>query len=141
MEKSPRLFIDSNVIVSCVRSQTGASYLVLHEHSLRCHTSNECQKETEETSTKHSLNPVLVKRAISKLTVINLKLSDEEILRRFGKYVIDLDDAHVIAGSKQVRAKFLLTHNLKHFQIDKIKRNLNIEVITPGRFVQSLRNS
>ncbi|MBI2008331.1 PIN domain-containing protein [Candidatus Amesbacteria bacterium] len=141
MEKSPRLFVDSNVIVSCVRSQTGASYIVLHELSFRCHTSNECQKEIQEISTKQLLNPALVKRTISKLTVVNLKLSDAEILRRFGKYVTDLDDAHVIAGAKQVRAKFLLTHNLKHFQIDKIKKNLNIEVITPGRFVQSLRNS
>ncbi len=54
--------------------------------------------------------------------------------------VIDPNDAHILAGSKTAKAKFLVSYNIKHFMVDKIAEELKIVVLTPAKFLQYLRS-
>lgn len=54
-------------------------------------------------------------------------------------FVLDTNDAHIVAGAVEGNASFLLTYNLKDFHKDKIGSELGIVCLSPGDFLQYLR--
>lgn len=75
-----------------------------------------------------------------KLKIVQIRKKSKHLKKTFGDYVIDLNDAHIIAGANKAKVRFLISYNTKHFQIDKIKQNFNIIVTTPANFLQYLRS-
>lgn len=73
-----------------------------------------------------------------KVTILLESLS--EIKESFKQYVLDENDAHILAGAKTAKADFLISYNVKDFKIDKIKKDLGILTLTPGNFLQYLRS-
>jgi putative PIN family toxin of toxin-antitoxin system len=131
-----RVFVDSDVVISALISKNGAAHLLI------CETTGIVRVVSDLSITEIG---VVVKR---------MKLSEkdmEKLLERFevvaalGKskckeMVHDVNDAHVVAGAFAGKVDFLVTYNLKDYDIEKIKRGGNILVMTPGKFLQYLRS-
>jgi len=94
-------------------------------------------KELEEVVNRLNLDLQKLKNLIKdRFNVIKLGQTEE----RIQDYTIDPDDAHILSGSKKAKAKFLISHNIRHFKVDKIAEDLNLVVITPAKFLQYLRS-
>lgn len=136
-----KVFIDSDVIISSLLSQTGASNVIVNNTDLNAFISHFSHEELSRTAgklgvDKHKLGKLLKDR----LRTIKVNLDKEEILDKFGKYTYDIEDAHIVAGSKAAKVKFLVTFNIKDYKLAKIQQELGIRVITPGALLQYLRS-
>ena len=136
-----KLFVDSDVILSSVLSSKGAAYFLLNEVGLEFAISNVSLLEIERGIIKLSLGKNQLRRLVkNRLKLIELKDSTKRIKKMFKNYVFDEDDAHVVAGAKRIKAKVILTYNLKHFNKQKINEDLGIVVLTPAQYLQYLRS-
>ena len=136
-----KIFVDSDVVISSLISSKGAAFFLLHQTGLDFYISNISLSELEIVVERLKLNRrklhVLVK---DKLYLLKLQASVGELREKYNEYVSDPHDAHIISGARSGKVKFLITYNIKHFRIDKIKRDFNIIVTTPGNFLQYLRS-
>ena len=81
-----------------------------------------------------------LKNLESRINIINLDTGIDNIRNLFKEYVYDADDTHIVMGAKESKSKFLLTYNMKDYNIDLIKKDFNIIVLKPGMFIQYLRS-
>ena len=136
-----RIFVDSDVIISSLLSQSGAAHFLLSLTSLELFISSLSKKELEVAVVRLGMrNKSLAKLINNSLEVIVLLESLPEIKKTFKDYVSDRNDAHIVAGAKSAKADFLITYNVKDFKIEKIKQDLGIITLTPGNFLQYLRS-
>lgn len=136
-----KVFVDSDVIISSLISSKGAAYLLLNKSKLELYISNKSIEELEKSSSRLGINNDLLKNLIKKrFQMIKLKQRDTEIQIGFKEYVLDQNDAHIIAGAKKAKVKFLITYNIKHFNLNKIQKNFNLIVTTPAKLLQYLRS-
>lgn len=142
MKSDLRVFIDSDIVISSLISSTGAAYLLANQTKVRKFVSDISVKELKLVVARLKLKPEKLTLLIkNNLTVVKLKSSLSLIKTNYGKYAIDINDSHIVAGAKEAKASFLVTYNLKHFQKDLIKKDLGIIIMRPGEFLQFLRNS
>lgn len=133
------VFLDSDVIISSLISSKGAAHFLIHNESevdyyISTASKTELEKVVEELGLSQER---LTELFDQKLGIIPLK---EAEINNYGDFVTDIYDAHIIAGATACKAQFLITYNLKHYKMDKIKANLNIRVLTPALFLQYLRS-
>lgn len=141
MKSAPVIFVDSDVIISSLISSSGAAYLLLNTAKLDFFISDISYKELKIVAERlklslKDLNDLITRR----LNIVRLKLNLKKIKTKYGVYAIDINDAHVVAGAVGSQANFLVSYNLKHFRLDKIKADLNIIVLPPALFLQYLRS-
>lgn len=137
-----KIFIDSDVVISSLVSETGASYYLLNQtRDLKLTLSNYSDKELRKVCTKLNIDKILVSQLIkNRFKLIKLEKTTQEIKTEFKDYTIDPNDTHIVAGAKLAQARFLITYNLKDFRVDKIKKDLGIHVTTPAKLLQYLRS-
>ena len=136
-----RVFVDSDVIISSLISQKGASFLLLSKKDQNYYISDFSKKELTIVSERLKIDKDELSFTIkNKLKIVTIKDDLDNIKARFGQHTRDPNDAHVVAGSVKAKAQFLLTYNLKDYKIDKIKKDFGIIVITPAKFLQYLRS-
>lgn len=137
-----RAFIDSDVIIASLISQTGASHLLYNNTSqITLYISNVSHKELEKVVGRLNLDlHKLAARIQSTLHVIQLAQTIAEIKKAYQDYVTDQDDAHIVAGAKAANAQFLVTYNIKHFVANKLKQDFSIILVTPANVLQYLRS-
>lgn len=136
-----RIFVDSDVIISSFMSQSGAAYFLLSTTSLQLFVSSLSKKELETVVKRLGIKSNMLAALIkNNLKVTMLLESLPQIKESFKQYVLDENDAHILAGAKAAKADFLITYNIKDFKIDKIKKDLGILTLTPGNFLQYLRS-
>lgn len=136
-----KVFVDSDVVISSLLSQKGAAYLLLSTQKPNFIISDFSKKELEKVALRLRLEQSQLQDLIrKKFKVIKLKKEMPKIKEEYKNYSTDVDDTHIIAGAKSVRAKFLLTYNVKHFQRQKIREDLGIIVLTPAQYLQYLRS-
>jgi len=129
-----RVFLDSDVIISSLLSSTGAARFLVNKNSLIKFISNFSVKEIHIVAKRLNIKTAAVDQLIRCLKIVHLK-------QDFGKnYVTDRHDSHIVSGVVTAKTKFLLTYNLKHFKIDRIKRDYGILVYRPAQFLQYLRS-
>lgn len=136
-----QVFVDSDVVISSLLSSTGAAYLLLNQtDALSLFISTLSQKELEVVSERLQINrkalDLLLSKRFSKVALPNI----EEVKKKYAEYVLDKNDAHIVAGAEKTQVRFLITYNTKHFKIDKIKNDFGIIIVTPGTFLQYLRS-
>ncbi|TSC86082.1 MAG: Uncharacterized protein G01um101416_732 [Microgenomates group bacterium Gr01-1014_16] len=125
-----KVFVDSDVVISSLISDTGASAQLLKTNNeIKKIISNLSQKELEIVKARLKIDRPLPK--LETIIISNIK--------KYSIYSTDPNDAHIVAGAHQAKARFLITYNLKHYRIEKIKQDMNIIVMTPGTFLQYLR--
>ncbi len=136
------IFADSDVVISSLISSTGAAYLLLNQtHDLKFYISNLSQEELERVADRLNISQSKLETLVkNRLHVKTLNNTVEEAREQYKEYVLDIHDAHIVLGAKEVKARFLITYNTKHFLIDKIKQDFNIIVTTPANFLQYLRS-
>lgn len=136
-----RIFVDSDVVISSLLSQSGAAYLLLSFTSFEFFISSLSKKEIEKVVGRLGIESNMLKTLIGKnLEVVKLSESVNEIKKSFNQYVLDENDAHIVVGAKSAKADFLITYNIKDFKIEKVKQDLGIVILTSGNFLQYLRS-
>lgn len=136
-----KIFIDSDVIIASLISKTGASNIIVNHSASNNFISNFSIEELERTVDKLGVDKSKLEGLIkSSLKILNVQLDKDEVLDRFGKYTYDIEDAHIVAGAKAAKARFLVTFNIRDYKIQKIGQELNIRVILPGELLEYLRS-
>lgn len=135
-----QIFLDTDVVISALLSKTGASYEVIKNPKVIKIVSKTVQKEIKEVTKKLNIGNQETDRILKNISVTSLNLTKKEILEKYKKFVFDEKDSHVVAGANRAKSKFLLTHNLRHYQVDKINAEFGILVLKPGNFLQYLRS-
>lgn len=138
---APKVFVDSDVVISSLISDKGAAYFLLAKQGHKSIISNVSKVELERAANRLEIGKEKLQDLIkNKLKVINLSADLPKIKNDFQIYVNDPDDAHIIAGVKQAKVKFLLTYNIRHFKREKIKDDFDVVVLTPAQYLQYLRS-
>ena len=136
-----KIFVDSDVVISSLISQAGAAYLLIHNIKLDRFISNVSFKELVIVAERLDLGQEKLSMLIeNKFKQIQLKKTMDKLKKKFEDYVLDINDAHIVAGAVEVKAKFLVTYNVRHFKEDKIRQDFGITVITPANLIQYLRS-
>ena len=131
-----KVFLDTDVVISSLLSEKGASYEVLKSKGFDKVISSHVQKELKDVSKRLGITKNLAKG----IRVVKLGITKSILLKRYGGFIHDPEDAHIVFGTKKSKSKFLLTYNLRHYKINKIRNDLQIIVMTPGNFLQYLRS-
>lgn len=140
MTSKLEIFFDSDVIISSLISDKGAAYLLLNTTAIKPIISDFQQKELTVVAKRlnlglNKLNNLLEK----KFLVTKIKSFRLEIKKHYLKYVLDPNDAHIVAGIAASKPSFFISYNLRHFKIDKIKTDFKAIPLTPAQLLQYLR--
>ncbi len=137
-----KLFVDSDVIISSLISSTGAAFLLLNQtDELQLFISNVSLQELEIVIERLGLSKERLEDLIRKrFSLVKLDKPIEKIKSEFLEYVLDINDAHIVAGAHEASAEFLISYNTKHFKVDKLKEEFNVILTTPANLLQYLRS-
>ncbi len=137
-----KVFVDSDVLISSLISSTGAAFLLLNQTSeLELFISNKSNEELEKVVNRLNLSSLELQQLIqTRFSVVDLDETLEEIKKEFSDHVLDINDAHIVAGAKKANVTFLISYNTKRFKADKIKDEFNIILTTPSNLLQYLRS-
>ncbi|MGH7204329.1 MAG: PIN domain-containing protein [Candidatus Levyibacteriota bacterium] len=139
---SLKVFIDSDVIISSLISTTGAAFYLIHQiDTIDSLVSNNSVDEIEKVIERLSLNAREFKKLIgNKVSVIEMQQTINEVKKQYATYVLDINDAHIVAGAVKGKVRFLVSYNIKHFKADKLKEDFGIILITPANLLQYIRS-
>lgn len=135
-----KVFLDTDVLISALLSDKGASYKLINEMKVKMIISKAIVAEITEVARREDIDKAAVRTILKKTKLIHLLFPKQKILQKYSKYVFDEQDSHVIAGAHISKSDFLLTHNIRHYHVVKIKNDLGIKVFRPGDFLQYLRS-
>ncbi|MBI5123366.1 PIN domain-containing protein [Candidatus Roizmanbacteria bacterium] len=136
-----KIFLDSDVVISSLISDLGASHRLINNVSSIYFISDASYKELLSVVKKLGLEVNKLKNLVKdRLRVIKLQKDKKGAMEDYKNFVKDLNDAHIVAGAVEAKVNFLITFNLKDFEINKIKAKHNIQIMTPGMFLQFLRS-
>lgn len=135
-----QVFLDTDVIISGLLSKTGASFAVIKHRAVKKVISKTVKEELATVAKKLKIEDYQGKGLVENINLVTLGLTKSELIKNYQQFVLDQRDAHVVVGAKVSKSRFLLTHNLRHYRVDKIKADLGIMVLKPGNFLQYLRS-
>lgn len=139
--KRLRVYVDSDVIISSLISQTGAANFIFNLKEIILLASNYSEKETKVVAERLDLKITKVNDLFKrKIEIVHLGNDLKKIKEKFADYVADRNDAHVVAGAVKAKAQFLISYNLRHYKANKVKTDFNILLMTPAMFLQYLRS-
>ena len=126
------IFVDTDVVISSLISPSGAAFLLLNQtDGLELFISNISAGEIKDVAKRLHLDTEKVNQLTERrFTVIQLPETIGNIKTSFRDYVLDRNDAHIVAGAKQARTQFLISYNTKHFKADIV----NYHGLTPRGF-------
>ncbi len=135
-----RVFIDSDVVISSLLSSSGAAFYLLNKPIIKPVISSISLNELRTVVTRMEIEDERLEILINEnFEVIPITEMIAEIKKEYGKFVSDVNDAHIVAGAHLSQVQYLISYNLKHFKKDKINDELNILLLTPALFMQYLR--
>ncbi len=137
-----KLFIDTDVIISSLISSNGAAFLLLNQiDDVDLFVSNVSTKEAYIVTERLSLSIEKLKQMIEeRFSIVTLEKTVDILKKDFSNYVLDINDAHIVAGAKEANANFIISYNTKHFKADKLKDDFGIILTTPANILQYLRS-
>ena len=142
-----KVFVDSDVLISSLLSESGAAFLLLNQVSkdlgisIQFFISNISKKEIEIVSGRLNIDKVKTDKLIkSRLNIVKIKEPVASLKKNFKSYSSDPNDAHIVAGAKAAKAKFIISYNIRDFNVEKIGKDLKILILTPAKFLQYLRS-
>ncbi|MEK9171518.1 MAG: hypothetical protein AAB823_02275, partial [Patescibacteria group bacterium] len=115
-------------------------HLLLNSSAISPNASDVQQQELFIVANRLDLNLGRLNNLIKdRFRIIKIKVFSPEIKERFLKYVLDPNDAHIVAGIATAKPSFFVSYNLRHFEIDKIKTDFKAISLTPAQLLQYLR--
>ncbi len=138
---SLKVFVDSDVIISSLLSSSGAAYFLLHHtDAIKPCISNLSLQEIRIVVERLSIDSKKLASLLEgNIEIVQLQYTKETVKDAFRHYVLDENDAHIVAGAKEAKAKFLVSYNTKDFKVEKIKQDFAVLLITPAHLLQYLR--
>jgi predicted nucleic acid-binding protein len=132
-----RCFLDSDVIISALIPDRGAAYALLTQKGATgLYTSPYVLSEVNRATTKHGLD----KKRLELFGGILKMGKGISSITNIRSLVNDPNDEPIISATISNRCHFLVTYNLKDYQISEIKNRHNIIVLRPGDYLQHLRS-
>ncbi len=137
-----KIFLDSDVVITSLISDSGAAHLLINNvKDLELYISNLSLIELEIIVERLNIDKnLLIEVVNNRFQKVKLEKSNEKIKEQYGDYVLDINDAHIVAGANKGQVRFLITYNLRHYKLDKIKGDFGVIVLTPAQFLQYLRS-
>lgn len=136
-----KVFVDSDVIISSLISKSGAANIIINNAPINLLISNFSHEELNRTVKRLGIGKDKLEKVLKeKLKIVQIRINKEDIINKFGNYTYDFEDAHIVAGAKEARAKFLVTFNVKDYKLEKIYDELGIRILMPGELLEYLRN-
>ena len=136
-----KVFLDSDVVISSLISNLGAAYQLVNNKNIVCFISNISYQELLLVVKKLNIDDKKLKVIVKeRLKIVKLSQNLKQIKSEYKNYVKDPNDAHIVAGTVESNADFLITYNVKHYKINEIKVKHNIQIMTPSIFLQFLRS-
>src|SRR5206468_2493346 len=134
--------LDTNVLVSALRSRRGASFELLRlltDERWRLHLSTALLLEYEEVARREAqhfwLHP---ERIEDVLDYFSARAQQHAIRFRWRPFLPDPDDDFILELAVAARARYVVTHNLRNFAgVEKF----GIEAITPAQMLTKLRET
>lgn len=134
------VFIDTDVIIASLLSSKGASSYLLTK-DIHASISSISRREVRKVAKRLKIDPNKLNALLkNQLKTVGMKQTLPTIRRKYSAFVSDKDDAHILAGAIEAKAKFLITYNTRHFDREKIKNRFDILVMTPAHYLQYLRS-
>jgi len=113
----------------------------LNQSQIKPVTSSISQTELQIVTKRLNLDDSMLQTLIKEhIEVFKVTKELKYVTEEYEKFVTDINDSHIVAGAHAASVKYLITYNLKHFKLDKIKDKLNIILLTPALFLQYLRS-
>lgn len=134
-----KVFLDSDVVISSLLSSTGASFAIITNPKVKKVISKAIKAEVEEVAKRLHIDLSNTK-LLTHIQTQAPELKKETLINTYTSYVLDQEDAPVVAGADKTNSQFLLTHNLKHYLSSRIRKDLEVIVMKPGIFLQYLRS-
>ncbi len=135
-----QIFVDSDVVISSLLSSTGAAHFLLFRSQIKPILSSISLVELRVVNKRLGISGDKLETLVKeRCKLFKMSKGVEELKKEYGSYVIDINDAHIVAAAHQSEAKYLISYNLKHFKTDKINSELDILILTPALFLQYLR--
>lgn len=139
-KKSPRVFLDSSVLVAAALSASGGSFRLLQEGNqgrLRLMTNRYVVDEVGQALSKKYPHALGRFRALVPWACLDIAFDPPERLVAQYLAYIHPEDAPICAGAIKARANFLLTLDRKHFLGDKLAHFVSpLLILTPADFFQ-----
>lgn len=136
-----RVFLDSDVVISSLLSDSGAANILVNSKSPDFYISNISEKEIKTVTKRLSIQESKMMNPIkNNLKTVKVEEDLKSIKQKFGGYTTDPDDAHIVAGAASAKVRFLISYNVKDFKAEKIKRSFDIILMKPATFLQYLRS-
>lgn len=136
-----RVFLDSDVVISSLLSDSGAANILVNSKSPDFYISNISEKEIKTVTKRLSIQESKMMNLIkNNLKTVKVEEDLKSIKQKFGGYTTDPDDAHIVAGAASAKVRFLISYNVKDFKAEKIKRSFDIILMKPATFLQYLRS-
>ena len=141
-QPKPRIFFDADALMAGTHSPTGGAGFLLLQAAAGLITIIISPQVIEEVRRN------LTAKLPQSLTAFDSLLSAipfEHVLQPSTKaraaclHLADAKDAAHVATSVRAKATFLVTFNLRHYQIKAIRKELSIAVLTPGQLIAELR--
>jgi len=137
-----RVFVDTNVFIAGLYSNTGASSVILHLGEMERILIVISQQVLEEIDRVTALKfPESIERNRLFLKNLSPLLVDDPSRSEVQEAakIIDAGDAAILAAAKSVSINYLITLDTKHFHTQKVRDYLKIPVLKPAEFLEVFR--
>ena len=136
-----KVFLDASVVIAALLSPGGGSAKLIwfvKEKLIVGIVSQTVIAEVETNSAKIGINKGQIDDFIQDNNIlVRRKISPSEIEPYLGK--VDLEDAHLIAGSRLTKCKYLVTLDKKHLLREDIKRKFRpLKIVSPKEMLAEL---
>jgi len=137
-----KVFVDSDVIISSLLSSSGAAHFLLHNtDAVKPYISNLSLQEIRIVTERGAIDSKKLASLLEgHIEIVQLEYTTETVKAAYNNYVVDVNDAHIVAGANEAKAKFLVSYNTKDFKAEKIKQDFAVILITPAHLLQYLRS-
>lgn len=134
-------FLDSDVVISSLLSKSGAAFALVHHEMVEPVISDASYQEMTIVAERLGIpRKNLASLASKRFHLVKIDMLPKHAENQYRQYVIDPNDAHIVAGAVAAHATFLISYNLKHFRADRVKFDFDLLLLTPARFLQYIRS-
>ncbi len=140
MKPPLEVVLDTNVLISALRSRNGASFELLRRVGTpgwRLHVSTALLLEYEDVARREVMAAwAKPERVEAVLQFIAANAVEHGISFRWRPFLSDPNDDFILELAVSAGARYIVTHNIRNFTgADK----LGVTVTTPGKFLKTLR--
>lgn len=137
--KIPKVFFNASVILAGLRSPSGGSGKILkwgRQKKIKAIASEVILDEVLRNAARIGLSEDQVAKSAKDIFLI-VPAPGASLVKNFHKISVNVGDSHVLAGSTETKANFLVTLDQKHLLVlkDKIKK---FKIVSPGELIEIL---